>query len=152
MSEKYDDIIESVYKYYYYVVSPAKTILLSSSNSLADAKEKAIKKLEPQIKKFIGKKLVFIKISNTYDKFKKEKANKENLNLIGGPIAFEVLAGLIDDEKKINNEKETGNNKYYLSKKYIKSNIDNIIVDLPKIAKQYLEDLKSKSFIEVNIL
>ena len=152
MSEKYDQIIDLINKYYYFIVSPNKIILLSSSNDLEEAKKKAISKLEPQINKFIGKKLVFVRIINTYDKFKKEKENKENLNLIQGPIAFEFLFGLISDKKKIKNEKESGNNKYYISKKYIKENINNISKDIKKDVKKYLINVNTQTFMDINVL
>ena len=60
MSDNYDKIIGMVDKYYYFIVSPKKTILLSSSNNLDELKSLAIKKLEPKIEQFIGKKLVII--------------------------------------------------------------------------------------------
>ena len=150
MSEKYDEIINKVNKYYYFIVSPNKTILLSSSNDLEEAKNEAILKLEPQIDKFIGKKLIFIKVLNTYENFKDKDLN--NLKLIGGPIAFEFMSGLINNKKKIKNEKETGNNKYYLSKKYIKKNISNITKDLNIVVKKYLDNITNNTFLDVNIL
>lgn len=150
MSEKYDQIIDLVDKYYYFIVSPKKVIFLSSSNDLGEAKELAIKKLEPKIEKFIGKKLIFVKISNTYNKFKDKYINE--LGLVGGPIAFEFMSGLIENKKKITNEKEIGNNKYYLSKKYIKENIDNISKNLYKVVKKYINEYKTKNFINVSVL
>lgn len=149
MSENYDKVINMVDKYYYFIASPKKTILLSSSNNLNDAKTKAIKKLEPKIDTFIGKKLIFVKVTNTYKKFK-DKSN--TLGLIAGPVAFEFMSGLIDNDKKITNEKETGNNKYYLSKKYIKINIDNITKDLKKVVKKYTSELTTKTFMDIRVL
>lgn len=150
MSEKYDQIINLVDKYYYFIVSPKKVILLSSSNDLGEAKKLALKKLEPKIDEFIGNELIFVKISNTYNQFKDKKNN--NLGLVGGPIAFEFMSGLIKNKKKITNEKEMGNNKYYLSKKYIKENIDNISQKLSKLVKKYIKDRKTKTFIDISIL
>lgn len=152
MSEKYDQIIELVNKYYYFIVSVNKTILLSSSNNLNDAKENAIKELKPQIDKFIGKKLVLVKIINTYNKFKKEKENKDNLDLIPGPIAFEFLFGLIDNKKSIQNEKKSGNNKFYLSKKYIKENMNDITKDIKKVVKKYITNVNTQTFMDIGIL
>lgn len=39
MAEKYDQIIDLVDKYYYFIVSPKKVFLLSSSNDLEEAKK-----------------------------------------------------------------------------------------------------------------
>jgi hypothetical protein len=150
MAEKYNQIIDLVDKYYYFIVSPKKVILLSSSNNLEEAKKLALKKLEPKIDEFIGNELIFVKISNTYDKFKDKETN--NLKLIGGPIAFEFMSGLIENKKKITNEKEMGNNKYYLSKKYINENIDNISQKLSKVVKKYIKERKTKTFMDISIL
>ena len=149
MSHNYDLIIDKVDKYYYFIISTKKIILLSSSNDLKDAKKIAIEKLEPNIDKFIDKKLIFIKIINTYDKFKNDNSG---INIIGGPIAFEILIGTISNKKKIKNDKETGSNKYYLSKKYIKKNIDNISIDVKKVVKKYHKNLLNQTFADVNIL
>ena len=65
MAEKYDQIIDLVDKYYYFIVSPKEVIQLSSSDDLGVAKELALKKLEPKIDEFIGNELIFVKISNT---------------------------------------------------------------------------------------
>jgi hypothetical protein len=150
MAEKYNQIIDLVDKYYYFIVSPKKVILLSSSNNLEEAKKLALKKLEPKIDEFIGNELIFVKISNTYDKFKDKETN--NLKLIGGPIAFEFMSGLIENKKKITNEKEMGNNKYYLSKKYINENIDNISQKISKVVKKYIKERKTKTFMDISIL
>ncbi len=150
MAEKYDQIINLVDKYYYFIVGPKKVILLSSSNDLREAKKLALKKLEPKINEFIGNELIFVKISNTYNLFKDKVSN--NLGLVGGPIAFEFMSGLIENKKKITNEKEIGNNKYYLSKKYIKENIDKISHKLSKVVKKYIKDRKTKTFMDISIL
>lgn len=67
MAENYDMVIDKVDKYYYFIITTKKAVLLSSSNSLNEAKKIAIKKLEPQIDKFIGKRLLLVKLINTYD-------------------------------------------------------------------------------------
>ena len=97
MSGNYDKIIDMVNKYYYFIASSKRIILLSSSNNLEDAKTLAIKKLEPKIDQFVGKKLIFVKIINTYNDY---KDSSNNLKLIGGPIAFEFMFGIIDNKKK----------------------------------------------------
>ncbi len=150
MAEKYNQIINLVDKYYYFIASPKKIILLSSSNDLEEAKKLAISKLEPKIDKFIGKKLIFVKIINTYNKFKNKDTNE--LGLVGGPLAFEFMSGIVENKKKITNEKEIGNNKYYLSKKYIKENINEISKNLSKVVKKYLSEYKTKNFMDVSIL
>ena len=148
----YDQIIDIVDKYYYFIMSPNKIVQLSSSNSLNDAKEKAIEKLEPKITNFIGKSLVFVEIKNVSESYKEQKNDKNSLKLVGGPIVFIIKKGTIDNSKKINNEPDGGNNTYYLSKKYIKKNIDNIAIDLKKTTKNYFKKILKKSLIDVNVL
>jgi hypothetical protein len=150
MSENYDKIIDMVDKYYYFIASTKRIILLGSSNNLSDVKSQTIKKLEPKIDQFIGKKLIFVKITNTYDDYKDKESN--NLKFIGGPIAFEFMFGLIDNNKKIKNEKDSGNNKIYLSKKYIKENIDNISKNIKKIVKKYLTNVNTKTFMDIQVI
>jgi hypothetical protein len=62
------------------------------------------------------------------------------------------MSWLIENKKKITNEKEMGNNKYYLSKKYIKENINNISQKLSKVVKKYINDRKTKTFMDISIL
>lgn len=152
MSENYDKIIDKVDKYYYFILTKKGPVFIASSNSVSDAKQKTIKKLEPHISKFIGKKLIFIKIKNTYDKFKESKKSSDKIKTVGGPICFEVLSGTIDNKKKINNEQIIGNNKYYLSKEYIRNNINKINKDIKKIIKMYNNDLTNQIFLKINIL
>lgn len=52
-------------RYYYFIVSPKRVILLGSSNNLDEAESKAIEKLETKIDQFIGKKFIFCK-NNKY--------------------------------------------------------------------------------------
>ena len=75
-----------------------------------------------------------------------------NLKLIGGPIAFEFMFGIIDNKKKIKNEKDSGNNKIYLSKKYIKENINNISKNIKKIVKKYLTNINTKTFMDIQVI
>jgi hypothetical protein len=90
----YKEIIKKSKKYHYFITSTNKTIHLSSSNSLSEAKESALIKLKPNITKLIGKKLILIKIKSTYKKFEKEKESGE-LKITGGPILFKFERGLI---------------------------------------------------------
>ena len=62
------------------------------------------------------------------------------------------MFGLIDNKKKITNEKESGNNKYYLSKKYIKTNTEDITKDLKKTVKKYIDNINTKTFMDINVL
>ena len=62
------------------------------------------------------------------------------------------MSGLVENRKQITNEKEIGNNRYYLSKKYIKENINNISKNLSDVVKRYNDEYKTKNFMDVSIL
>ena len=150
MAENYDKIIDKVDKYYYFIMNKKKLVKLSSGDNLSDVKKGAIKKLEPSIEKLIGHELIYVKIENTYKQYKDNK--KHPLKLIGGPIAFEIMTGIIENKKKIKNVQEKGNNRFYLSKKYIRENINNISKDIKKTVKHYLKNFYTESVVKVNVL
>jgi hypothetical protein len=125
-------ILENTDKYYYYITSPSKTIFLSSNNDKNKAREIALEKLKPNIKNLIGKNIILITIKNYEKKFKE---NKE-LNIIGGPIAFEIQMELVKNESKISSG-DKSKRYIYLSEKYIKKNISNITIKLKDIIDDY---------------
>jgi len=114
----YKKIIEENKKYHYFIISTNKIIFLSSSNDKSEAKQLALKKLNPNIDKLIGKKIFLLKLKIVYNAFIKQSQKKNSLNLIGGPINISIERGLIVNENKIKNEKEGGNSNIYLSDKY----------------------------------
>jgi hypothetical protein len=132
----YKEIIKNTKKFHYFIKNKNKIIYLSSSNSKSEAKEIALKKLESYIDKLIGKKLFLLKI-------KEEDPTKENeLKLIGGHIAFILEHGEIKDKNTIKNINRSFSNKIYLTNKYIKKHINNLIEDY----KTFLPDFLSKRF------
>ena len=146
----YKQIVDSVQKYYYYIMLREKVVFLSSSNTLEGVKHLAIVKLGRKIEQCIGKKLIFVTVSNTYNKFKNIYTNE--LGLVGGPIAFTFMSGLVENRYQIRNEKEIGNNRYYLSDIYIQKNVDNISKNLSGVVKRYIDEYKTKNFMSVSIL
>jgi len=147
----YKKIIEENKKYHYFIISTNKIIFLSSSNDKSEAKQLALKKLNPNIDKLIGKKIFLLKLKIVYNAFIKQSQKKNSLNLIGGPINISIERGLIVNENKIKNEKEGGNSNIYLSDKYLKNNND-ITKEFKKILKEYIDTKTSKSIVDVTIL
>ena len=96
----YDEIVNNVNKYHYYVTTQSKIIHLSSSNSKNEAKNLALEKLQPNIDNLIGKKILFIKIKSVNDEYLKSKSSDE-LQVIGGPILIKFESGIIINSKKI---------------------------------------------------
>jgi hypothetical protein len=142
----YKDIINTTKKYHYFIKSSTKVIHLSESNSKDEAKNLALEKLKPNIKNLIGKNLIFLKIKTS------KPENDNSLKLVGGSIVFEFENGLIKSESKIKNELEGGNNKIYLSDKYIKNNKTNLVKDYKKIITNYYDNKINQSLIDVTIL
>mgnify|MGYP001121418575 CR=1 FL=1 len=62
------------------------------------------------------------------------------------------MTGIIENKKKIKNVQEKGNNRFYLSKKYIRENINNISKDIKKTVKHYLKNFYTESVVKVNVL
>jgi hypothetical protein len=147
----YKDIVNKALKYHYYVVTTTKIGFLSSSNNKSEAKKLALEKLKPSIDKFIGKKLVIIKIRSVANAYEKQKTSGE-LKIIGGPIIFKFERGLIKSINKISNIQTGGNDEIYLSDKYIKKHQDNIAFNLKKLVSDVLADKINQGLLAMTIL
>jgi hypothetical protein len=147
----YKDIVNKAHKYHYYVVTTTKIGFLSSSNNKSEAKKLALEKLKPSIDKFIGKKLVIVKIKSVANAYEKQKTSGE-LNIIGGPIIFKFERGLIKSINKISNIQTGGNDEIYLSNKYIKKHQDNIAFNLKKLVSDVITDKINQGLLAMTIL
>lgn len=144
------DIIKENGNYIYIITSTNKTILLSSSNSKNEAKEFALKKLQPNIKNLIGKKIYLITLKNIS---KKDLKNQEEntIKLLGGPLMIEIEKVLIVNENKLKNEGGVGNNKIYFSEKYLKEkSVSHEIIK--KITSDYHNEKLKNGPLDVNII
>jgi len=74
------------------------------------------------------------------------------VKLIGGKIVFEFEDGLIKSTTNIKNKIMGGNNKIYLSDKYIDKHQDNLIKDYKKVIMDFYNKKLNQSLIDVNIL
>lgn len=128
----HNEIIKNTKKYHYFIKVKNKTIYLSGSNSKTEAKENALKKLESQINKLIGKNLILLKIN------KEDSKNNNNLKLVGGDISFTLENGKIKDEHTIKNINKSYIHKIYLTDKYIKNHSDNLIEEYKKFIPDFL--------------
>jgi hypothetical protein len=146
------EILKNVNKYHYYISSSTKTIFLSSSNDKKEARELALQKLAPNIKNLIGKNIILVSIKNVESKYNDE----DKLNIIGGPITFEIQTEIIKSENKISSGDKSKRN-VYLSEKFIKKNISDITVKLKDVINDYknnelnLINIKNYSYLELNI-
>ena len=148
----YKEIVNNINKYHYFIASTSKTVLLSSSNDKSEAKKLALKKLEPQIDTFIGKKIILLRIKSVESAFEKQKEDKL-MRLIGGPIEINIEHGLITSKNKIENKQASGNTLVYISKKYLKTHnqqIDNN--DLKSIINDFVTNKLNKGLLSQTIL
>ena len=143
----YKEIVNNINKYHYFIASTSKTVLLSSSNDKSEAKKLALKKLEPNIDNFIGKKLILLRIKSVESAFEKQKENKL-LSIIGGPIEINIEHGIIKSKNKIENKQASGNTLVYISKKYLKTHT----IDLKSIINDFVINKLNKGLFNQTIL
>ena len=148
----YKEIVNNTNKYHYFITSSSKTILIGSSNDKNEAKQLALKKIEPQIDNFIGKKLILIRIKSVESAFEKQKEDKL-MRLIGGPIMINIEYGIIKSKNKIENIQAEGNTLVYISKKYLKTHNQQIdTTDLKKIVSDFKNDKLNPNVLSQTIL
>ncbi len=148
----YKEIVNNINKYHYFITSTSKTILLGSSNDKSEAKQLALKKLEPQIDNFIGKKLILVRIKSVESAFEKQKEDKL-MRLIGGPIMINIEHGIIKSKNKIENKQASGNTLAYISKKYLKTHNQQIDpTDLKAIINDFVTNKLNKGLLSQTIL
>jgi len=123
-------------KYYLYIVNSKKSILLSSSDSKTELREKGLKTVGDKIEKYNGLYLYRVKIMKV---LKKELLKEENrtIKLIGGPWVAIIERILIDHNNRRTKLKSVDvhkNTRIYFSEKYFKKydsiqqeSIDNLI-------------------------
>ena len=148
----YKEIVNNTNKYHYFITSSSKTILIGSSNDKNEAKQLALKKIEPQIDNFIGKKLILIRIKSVESAFEKQKEDKL-MRLIGGPIMINIEYGIIKSKNKIENIQAEGNTLVYISKKYLKTHNQQIDpTDLKSIINDFVTNKMNKGLLSQTIL
>jgi len=125
-------------KYYLYIVNNKKSILLSSSDSKTELREKGLKNIGDKIEKYNGLYLYRVKIM----KVPKKDLNTEEgskIKFIGGPwvaIIERILIDYNNRRTKLKSVDAHGNTRIYFSEKYFKKHdsiqqesINNLIFD-----------------------
>lgn len=128
-------IIKKVSKYHYFLVNKKKSILLGSSNSNTEAKNKVFEKLKDKIDSMIDKAIYRIKIGLS------EKLNVDSYgkDLIGGPIYLKLEKYLIKRKDKLQKKESVDYLFYYKNKYLFNNNIEDS--DLKKIAFVFKNNL-----------
>ena len=109
-------------KYYLYIVNSKKSILLSSSDSKTELREKGLKNVGDKIEKYNGLYLYRVKIMKVPKK-DLEKEEDRTIKLIGGPWVAIIERILIDHNNRRTKLKSVdvhGNTRIYFSEKYFK--------------------------------
>jgi len=125
-------------KYYLYIVNNKKSILLSSSDSKIELREKGLENIGDKIEKYNGLYLYRVKIMKVPKK-DLEKEEGRTIKLIGGPWVAIIERILIDHNNrrtKLKSVDAHGNTRIYFSEKYFKKydtiqqdSINNLIFD-----------------------
>ncbi len=117
-------------KYYLYVVNNKKAILLSSSNSKKELREKALEKIGNKIGKYDGLYLYRVKLMKVP---KKEIAAESNskIKVIGGPLVAiieKILINVGEDKTKLKSI-DGKTNRVYFSEKYLKKHNKKVPIE-----------------------
>ena len=110
-------------KYFLFIVNNKKAILLSSSDSKTDLREKGLDKIGDKIEKYNGLWLYRVKVMKVPNKeFAKEAKSK--IKVIGGPWVAIIERILIDHNDRRTKLKSLDDNvnRIYFSEKYFKKN------------------------------
>lgn len=146
---EYKKYIKQVGKYHYLASSGNKTIILSSSDSKTEAREKALDKLGPHIDKFINKTIYFVKVEYVKEA-DWDKDQNRSLKLLGGRIYFFVGEAKVMSENRIKNM--DGGDRIFLSDNYLKKNKGINLSDLIKKINEIHNKIIQVGLVDLIIL
>ena len=146
----YKDIIQHIGKYHYLIANNSKSVLLSSSNSKNEARQKALEKIKPILNNVLGKYIYLLTIRKISEKELKSQET-DSIKVLGGPVEVTIEKILVVNEKKVKNEGGVGNNRVYFSKKYLHSkSIDD--KNIKQIAFDYHNEKLKNGPFDLNII
>lgn len=144
--------------YHLYIVNNKQSILLASSNSKKELKEKALKvdRFKKNLEKYNNLYIYRITINKVSEK-DLEKQEGSTIKLIGGPYVANIERIQIkynkdtDDLKLVNYDKVNPSGRVYFTEEYIKKNKGIKQETLDKIAYDYVKkDYYSDSLFAIN--
>ena len=146
----YNKIIKDINKYHYLHVHNHKCILLSSDDILANAKNRALAKIQSKLALFKGKIIIRLK----FKKIKKsiyDKSLKSALTGIGGPIVVDInLYNVTTSGKMKMDDSEDRNNTLYFTESYLKKNKQIKKAHLKTIAIKVYYNKLDTSVLSIN--
>ena len=148
------NIIKDSSKYHLFIVNSQKSILLSSSNSKTELRDKGLEKIGDKINKYNGNFLYRVKLVKISKK-ELELENKSKIKTIGGPVVaiIEKVQIIVKPHRvQLKSVGGEGNNEIYFTEKYL--TINNLIqIDrIKEIVYKYVHKmLKNKAF-SVNVI
>lgn len=116
----YKNFIDNVGgKYHYVITNKTKSIILSSSNSKNEARQEALKRLQPMMDAVLGKNIYLLTIRKISKKDLKSQ-EKDSIKVLGGPIEVETERVQVVSPKRLKNIGASGNQRAYFVDKYFK--------------------------------
>jgi hypothetical protein len=148
------NIIKDSIKYHLFIVNSQKSILLSSSNSKTELRDKGLKKIGDKINKYDGNFLYRVKLVKVPKNI--IKSNEEMpVKTIGGPLmmVIEKIQIIIKPHRiQLKSLISEGNNKVYFTEKYLtKNNIINI-KNIKETVYNYAHKMLKNKVFSINII
>jgi hypothetical protein len=141
-------------KYYLYIVNNKKSILLSSSDSKTELREKALEKIGNKITQYDGLYLYRVKLMKVPKK-EIENDSKSKIKVIGGPLVAiieKIQIKVKKDETKLTSVNGK-TNRVYFSEKYLKNNDKKVHIDtINKMIWNWVHEKFNKGLFAVNII
>ena len=148
----YNKIVQDIKKYHFLYVYNKKVIILASSDTLEDAKEKTLTKIQSKLSVFKDNSIVRFKIKKI-NKKTYEESKKTTLTSIGGPIIVDINVYRVSPNGKIKmDDTEDRNNTLYFTESFLKNNKKIKNSDLKLIALNTMYNKLDKSILAINTI
>ena len=141
------DLLDDIQKYHYVGCGKKKCKLISSSNNKTEATNKAIKFLKPHESDVIDSVIYLVSIKKSVEKW-----NKNDYELLPGPILITIAEYKVKKELKLKEIDSGINNQIFVTQKYLKKNDGINVDDILKSVSSFAKGKLKKGLMEKNIL
>ncbi len=148
------NIIKDSSKYHLFIVNSQKSILLSSSNSKTELRDKGLEKIGDKINKYDGNFLYRVKLTKVPKNI--IKANEEmSVKTIGGPLimVIEKIKIIVKPHRvQLKSVIDEGNNKVYFTEKYLANNKTINNKDIKDSVYKYAHKMLKNKIFSINVI